>query len=302
VKVIYSPRYEADIGAHVFITAKYRLAVEQLLADGTITEADIVEPAPATRDDVARVHTPEYLDDLFNQRLSYRTRRSELPLSQEITDSYMLAAGGTILGCRHALETPEKICCHLGGGWHHAFANHAEGFCYLNDIAIGVRVMQAEGRIRRAAVIDCDLHQGNGTAHIFLNDPDVFTFSIHQENNYPAKQTSDLDIGLEDFAGDDEYLSELEQAVPRIYDQHRPELVIYVAGADPYFNDQLGSLRLTMHGLEHRDEVVIGEAARRGIPVITTTAGGYARHVSETVSIHAQTVRVAKRHVAGMTA
>lgn len=295
MKVVYSPNYEADIGAHVFVTAKYRLAAEQLLAEGVIRPGDLVEPVPATREELARVHTSEYLDDLLHLVDSHRTRRSELPLSEEINAAYLLAAGGTIQACRFALTEQERACSHLGGGWHHAFADHAEGFCYLNDIAIGVRAMQAEGRVKRAAVIDCDLHQGNGTAHIFLNDPSVFTFSIHQENNYPAKQQSDLDIGLEDFAGDDEYLAALEEAVPRIYDEHNPDLIVYLAGADPYFNDQLGSLRLTMHGLEHRDEIVLREAAKRKIPFVTATAGGYARHVNETVNIHVQTIRVAKK-------
>jgi len=296
LKVIYSPKYEADIGAHVFITAKYRLALEKLLREGTIRQEDVVEPTVAAREDLARVHTNEYLDDLLNYRMTGRTRRSELPITQEIVSAYLLAAGGTTQACRIAITEAEVICAHLGGGWHHAFADHAEGFCYLNDVAIGIRAMQFEKRIKRAAVIDCDLHQGNGTAHIFENDSDVFTFSIHQENNYPAKQRSDWDIGLDDFAGDDEYLADLQAAVPKIYDEHKPELVVYVAGADPYFNDQLGSLHLTMHGLAHRDEMVIGEAAKRNIPLVTTTAGGYARHVQETVDIHVQTVQVAAKY------
>ncbi|MGI8908319.1 MAG: histone deacetylase family protein [Candidatus Sumerlaeaceae bacterium] len=296
MKLIYSPKYEADIGTHVFVTAKYRLALEKLLRDGSILQGDVVAPTPATREELTRVHTAEYLDDLLNYRMTARTRRSELPLTEEILEAYLLAAGGSIQACRTAVTSAEQTCAHLGGGWHHAFADHAEGFCYLNDIAIGIRAMQAEQRIRRAVVIDCDLHQGNGTAHIFGGDADVFTFSIHQENNYPAKQRSNWDIGLDDFTGDDEYLAALQEAVPDIYEQHKPELVFYVAGADPYFNDQLGALRLTMHGLEQRDEVVIGEAAKRNIPLVTTTAGGYARHVQETVDIHVQTVQVAAKY------
>jgi len=171
-------------------------------------------------------------------------------------------------------------------GFHHGFADHAEGFCYINDIAVGIRTMQKEGRIEKAAVLDCDLHQGNGTAHIFQDDASVFTYSIHQENNYPFKQKSDLDVGLLDFIGDDEYLAHLQKEVPHVLDSHKPQLVIYVAGADPYKNDQLGSLQLTLKGLQERDRLVFSECLKRGIPAVSVTAGGYARQVSDTVLIH----------------
>lgn len=230
--------------------------------------------------------------DLISLRLTERTRHCELPLNAQITHAYILAAGGTTLASRLALQD-SGICCHIGGGFHHAFADHAEGFCYINDIAVAIRVMQKEARIKRAMVIDCDLHQGNGTAHIFLDDPDVFTFSIHQENNYPFKQRSDLDIGLADNANDDDYLGALNRAVPQIISEHHPELIIYVAGADPYKDDQLGGLRLTMDGLARRDNLVLKNAVNARIPVVTVTAGGYARKLADTVAIHAKTCKTA---------
>src|SRR5262249_22230927 len=175
----------------------------------------------------------------------------------------------------------------------HAYADMASGFCYINDLAVAVRVLQREGGMRRAAVVDCDLHQGNGTAKIFERDADVFTFSIHQENLYPVKERSDLDVGLDDFTADDEYLARLEAALPQVLDAHRPEIVLYQAGADPFREDQLGSLRLTMEGLERRDRLGLEGCARRGIPSVVTLGGGYARRVSDTIAIHHQTCRIA---------
>lgn len=293
MKFVYSPRYEVDIGPHVFPTSKYRLVREQLLARGAAREADFLEPQPATRQELLSVHSAEYLDDLEHLRWTERTRYSELPLTREIVAAYVLAAGGSILAGRVALEDPARIAIHLGGGFHHAFSARAEGFCYINDIAVAIRVLQQEKHFQRAMVVDCDLHQGNGTAHIFRHDPSVFTLSIHQENNYPLKEQSDLDIGLEDFAGDKEYLSALAEALVPSLEMHRPEFLVYVAGADPYYDDQLGALRLTKEGLRERDQLVLGEAVRRHIPTIVVLAGGYARRVSDTVDIHVGTCLVA---------
>jgi len=293
--IIYSSRYEVDIGPHVFPTRKYRLVREQLLARGDALETDFLEPLPASREALLTVHTPGLIDDLENLRWSHRTRNSELPLTRPIVDAYILAAGGTIGAARHALAAGSgSVCAHLGGGFHHAFADHAEGFCYINDIAVAIRVMQREQRIERAMVVDLDLHQGNGTAHIFEHDESVFTISIHQENNYPIKQRSDIDVGLDDFTGDDQYLARLQEVFPSSAERHRPELLIYVAGADPYCEDQLGALRLTMEGLKKRDEHVLAHAVRLGIPTVVVLAGGYARKVNDTVDIHAQTVRLAR--------
>lgn len=293
MQFVYSPDYEANIGRHVFPTSKFRLVRESLLEQGLAVEEDFAASPIASREELALVHTEEYLDDFLNARASPRTTRSELPISESIVNAYVRAAGGSILASRIALSGSQPICCHLGGGFHHAFAAHAEGFCYINDIAVAIRLMQAEKKIQKAAVIDCDLHQGNGTAHLFQGDPSVFTFSIHQENNYPVKEQSDLDVGLHDLTADDEYLAVLHESVQSMLDSHKPELVVYVAGADPYLDDQLGGLRLTIHGLEDRDRMVLSECLKRGIPAISVTAGGYAHNLKDTVAIHTQTCKVA---------
>jgi acetoin utilization deacetylase AcuC-like enzyme len=201
-----------------------------------------------------------------------------------------ICANATIQACKEALKT--GIGVHIGGGFHHAFPNHGEGFCILNDIAIGIRRCLKDKDIKKAMVIDCDLHQGNGTAVIFQNDPNVFTFSIHQEHNYPIKEKSDLDIGLEDGVGDEEYVACLESRVPSLLKEFKPDLVLYLAGADPYKEDQLGGLALTIEGLRKRDELVIGEARKAKIPVATVFGGGYAREVKDTVTIHINTIKI----------
>jgi acetoin utilization deacetylase AcuC-like enzyme len=203
-----------------------------------------------------------------------------------------LATGGTILAARLALE--DGIGFHIGGGWHHAYADHGEGFCAINDIAVAIRRMQKDGRIERAMVVDADAHHGNGTAAIFENDPSVFTLSIHQFANYPhVKPPSKLDIHLEDGVGDDEYLRRLTQGCHEALEHFSPDLVIYVAGADPYRDDQLGGLNLTFGGLMARDQFVFGLMREKSIPVAVTLAGGYARHVEDTVTIHVNTVKAA---------
>jgi len=290
MKFVYSDKYEIDIGIHVFPTVKYRLIKEKLLNENLAKEEDFIEPPKPDIEDIRLVHTQEYLDDLLNLRWTSRTIRSELPLNWEIVEAYLLAASGTILTLKIALE--EKIGFHIGGGFHHAFPDHAEGFCYINDIAVGIRKLQKEGLIKKAAVIDCDLHQGNGTAKIFQKDESVFTFSIHQENLYPIKEESDWDIGLLDFTGDDVYLQHLKEAVPKIIETHKPELIVYVAGADPYKNDQLGLLRLTKEGLIERDKIVIKNALANNIPVGVVLGGGYALDVMDTVEIHFNTAKV----------
>jgi acetoin utilization deacetylase AcuC-like enzyme len=250
-----------------------------------------VKPDPATREELGRVHTAEYLEDLFHCRWTPRTAFSEFPLTPEIAKAHVLTAGGTIEACRQALD--RGVAANIGGGLHHAFSDMAAGFCYINDIAVGIRAVQQEGRVRRAAVIDCDLHQGNGTARIFLEDDSVYTFSIHQENLYPIKERSDLDIGLEDAAGDEVYLTRLSEALPEVMEQARPELVVYQAGADPYCEDQLGNLGISLEGLEERDRLVLEACRDRGVPCAITLGGGYARRPADTVTIHANTCRVA---------
>ena len=302
--IVYSPAYEADIGPHVFPTEKFRRVYQRLTAEDGLEDA--LEPGEPAREVLLRVHTPEYLDDFDHCRWTERTSMSELPISPEIVRWFKLSCGGTILAARAALE--QGWGAHLGGGFHHAFADKAEGFCYLNDLAVAARAVQAEERVRRVAVIDVDVHQGNGTAAIFRDDPTVFTFSIHQEDNYPIKERSDRDIGLvswdarrpgSSWVTDELYLSLLAPAVDEILDEFRPDLVLYQGGADPYEEDQLGGLRLTREGLRRRDETVFDACIRRGIPYAITFGGGYARDVADTIAIHTETVRTARRAAGG---
>jgi acetoin utilization deacetylase AcuC-like enzyme len=288
---VTSPLYACDIGPHVFPVVKYRLVRDALIASGDLDPADIVESQMPSRAALERVHLAEYLDDLEQLSWTPHTLYSELPLTREIVDAYRLACDGTTQAARLALEHGAAV--HLGGGFHHAFAGHAEGFCYLNDLAVAARALQAEGAVRRIAIVDLDVHQGTGTAAIFAGDDSVFTLSIHQENNYPVpKQRSDLDVGLGDRTRDDEYLEALRAALEAAW-RFAPELVLYQAGADPYAEDQLGGLGLTLGGLERRDRELLDEAARRGMPVVVTLGGGYARRLEDTIAIHATTCRVA---------
>jgi len=283
VKVVYSPRYEITLPGHVWPTTKYRLIAERLRGTPACT---FVEPREASWDDLARVHTPEYLrklrdDDLTRDEIA----TLELPWAAALADPFRLMVGGTIDAARAALE--DGAAAHLGGGLHHAFANHGEGFCPLNDVAVAVRTVP----ILRAAIVDLDVHHGNGTAMIFERDDRVFTFSMHQLHNYPAfKPRGDLDIGLEDGAGDDRYLTWLAAALPRVI-ASAPDLVCYLAGADPFEGDRLGGLRLTKPGLAERDRLVIEAARGAGVPVATVLAGGYAADVTDTVDIHEATIR-----------
>ncbi len=284
---IYSNHYYADIGFHVFPIVKYRRVFDMLLEAVGIGAWDFQEPAQATEDELLLVHTSEYLRDLADCAWTERTSYSELPISKEIVDLFKLAAGGTILACREALQN--RWAVHLSGGFHHAFADKAEGFCYLNDLAVAAKVIQKDGLLRKVAIIDCDLHQGNGTAAIFQEDDSVFTFSIHQRDLYPVKQKSDLDIHLAIGTTDEEYLNQLHSSIPGILDAFKPDLVLYQAGADPYKNDQLGNLSLTIEGLNRRDQFLFEECKDRNIPVAVTLGGGYAVNTEDTVQIHFNT-------------
>lgn len=294
--VVWHEAYEVDLGPHVYPTVKYRLVAERLLAEGTVRPAEMRRPVAVSDADLLLVHDPLYVRKIAAGALSREeVQVLEVPFTPPLREAARLAAGGTVLASRLALE--RGVAVHLGGGFHHAFPDHGEGFCLLHDVAVAIRVLQRDGRIRRAAVIDCDVHQGNGTAAIFAGDPDVFTLSIHQEYNYPAaKPPSDRDIGLEDGADDERYLVALRRALAEVFDWHHPDLILYLAGADPYREDQLGGLGLTQDGLRRRDTLVLEAAARAGSAVAITLAGGYARRLSDTVEIHCNTVRVA-RHV-----
>src|SRR5580700_1144997 len=299
-RLVYHEGYDLRLGDHVFPSQKYRYIHDRLLHDAFATEQDFVQPEPAADSDILAVHEPGWVARLKSGTLSYQEiMQLEVPYSRELVEAYWLAAGGSMLAARLALE--QGIGFNVGGGFHHAFPGHGEGFCAINDIAVAIRAMQRNvggggGRaIERAMVVDCDVHQGNGTAGIFANDPSVFTLSIHQFNNYPAeKPPSSLDIHLPDGVGDEEYLHRLSDGYHTALSLFHPELLVYVAGADPYCEDQLGGLSLSLEGLRERDRLVIWTALHSHIPVAIVLAGGYAMNVQDTVTIHANTAHVAE--------
>jgi acetoin utilization deacetylase AcuC-like enzyme len=293
-RLVYHPRYNMNVGDHVFPAYKYRLLRDRLLRTGFAAEEDFVAPEPATDDDILLVHDPAWVAKLRNGTLSYQEiLRLEIPYSQHTIEAFWAATCGTILASRLALIS--RIGFNLGGGFHHAFADHGEGFCAVNDIAVAIRRLQKDRAIRRAMVVDCDLHHGNGTAGVFADDPSVFTLSIHQANNYPSeKPLSSLDIHLPDGTGDQNYLVRLQNGLSAALAMFRPDLILYVAGADPFCEDQLGGLLLTFEGLMARDRLVLGRAVRERIPVAVVLAGGYAASVEDTITIHANTARIAK--------
>ena len=327
-KLIYSDDYYLPIGSHVFPAEKYKRIQERLIASGIADPTDFVTPRPASDQDVLLVHTPQYVEKLKTGTLSGREELElEVPYSLELVRAFWLAAGGSILAADHALN--DVIAISIGGGFHHAFPDHGEGFCVIHDVGIAIRRMQRDDKIRTAMTVDCDVHQGNGTAAIFsgtrtTSEPlpplptsglhqsaaatilpktrmqtgfagDVFTISLHQENNYPARKPhSSIDVDLPDEIGDDYYLAWLDNALSSGLRQFHPDLLCYLAGADPYREDQLGGLSLTIEGLKKRDELVFRTAQARGIPVMVTFAGGYALKVQDTITIHTNTIIAAK--------
>lgn len=317
-KLIYSDDYYLPIGAHVFPAEKYRRIHDRLISDGTADLSDFLKPDLADDRDVLLVHTPQYVEKLKTGTLSAREQQAlEVPYSRDLVRAFWLAAGGSILATQHALQ--DGIAFSIGGGFHHAFPDHGEGFCMIHDVAIAIRRMQRDDKIRTAMAVDCDVHHGNGTAAIFAgtrtaHEPlpsetsaaatgrtrtahagDVFTISLHQENNYPAvKPPSSIDIDLPDGIEDGEYLAWLDNALSSGLRQFTPDLICYIAGADPYREDQLGGLALTIDGLKKRDELVFHVAKTRKIPIMVTFAGGYAQDVEDTVTIHCNTVIAAK--------
>lgn len=320
-KLVYSDDYYLPIGAHVFPAEKYQRIHNRLLETGVASPQDFVTPRPAADQDILLVHTPQYVEKLKTGTLTAREElEMEIPYSPELVRAFWLAAGGSILAADHALK--DSVAFNVGGGFHHAFPDHGEGFCMIHDVAVAIRRMQRDEKITRAMTVDCDVHQGNGTAAIFAglripaaalpstpastltappakvrnaHDGDVFTISLHQENNYPLwKPPSSIDIDLPDETGDDDYLAWLDNALSSGLRQFEPELICYIAGADPYREDQLGGLSLTIEGLKRRDELVFRVARTRGIPVMVTFAGGYARRVEDTVAIHCNTVVAAQ--------
>jgi len=321
-KLVYSDDYYLPIGAHVFPAEKYRRIHDRLLETGIAEAADFVTPQPASDQDVLLVHTAQYVQKLKMGTLSAREElEMEVPYSPELVRAFWLAAGGSILAADYALQN--RVAINVGGGFHHAFPDHGEGFCMIHDVAVAIRRMQRDEKITRAMTVDCDVHQGNGTAVIFAgacipgkalpstaasvvspaaptrprnaHARDVFTISLHQENNYPMlKPASSIDVDLPDEIGDDDYLAWLDNALSSGLHQFEPELICYLAGADPYREDQLGGLSLTIEGLKRRDQLVFRAAHARDIPVMVTFAGGYAQRVEDTVTIHCNTVIAAK--------
>ncbi|MCS7204258.1 MAG: histone deacetylase [Leptospiraceae bacterium] len=286
---VYSKKYNFHLEGHVFPAIKYSLIYEKLISDPRFSKHKFYEPTYATVEQLQLVHDKEYIDDLRFVRFSKRVYRSELPFTREIIDVFFLATGGTILASELALEHGRAI--NLSGGFHHAFSDHAEGFCYLNDVAIAIRYLQKQNKIKKALVIDLDVHQGNGTAKIFEKDRNnVFTFSMHEEKNYPIKEKSSLDIPLETGIKDQEYLSLLEKGLDYIKRRFTPDIIFYVAGVDPYEMDRLGGLSLTKEGLKKRDIMV--RDFMHGIPLVTVLAGGYAINTQDTVDLHFQTAEV----------
>ena len=293
-KLIFHKRYDLNLGPHVFPSQKFRLIAETLLREGIAGKEDFLEPCPASDADVLRVHTADWVKKLKTGTLTASdVMKLEVPYSPELVEAVWLAAGGSILAGQSALR--DGFGCNLGGGFHHAYPGHGEGFCAIHDVAVAIRQLQAEGAVAKAMVIDTDVHHGNGTAAIFRNDKTVFTLSIHQENNYPAhKPDSTIDLHMWDRADDEEYLNVLLPAVVSGLEEFRPDIVFYIGGADPYCEDQLGGLCLTKKGLMVRDRKVFEEARKRGVPVATTLAGGYARNVEDTVRIHVNTILAAR--------
>lgn len=293
MNIVYSARYRVDIGPHVFPTEKYDLIAERV-------GGPFIDPPPASWEELALVHTPEYLAKMRDGAMTAQdVAELELPWSAAMVDAFRCMTGGTIHAARLAcgLESPKsevrsQIVVHIGGGLHHAFPSHGEGFCPFNDVAVAARVLQ-QGGTGRIAIVDLDVHHGNGTAFIFEAEPRVFTFSMHQQHNYPMwKPRSTLDVGLPDGVHDAAFLRELDRALPQVMD-HRPQCVFYLAGADPYEDDQLGGLRLTKDGLRLRDRRVIDAVRSAGVPLVIVLAGGYARHVEDTVAIHVATIEEA---------
>lgn len=294
-KIFYSPFYYADIGEnHVFPIKKFELVRDRLLAEKTLRAEEIAEPLPARIEDVLLVHTEDYISRLRSGNLTAKeVRRLGLPWSNALVRRSFLATSGTINAAKTALQT--DVSSNLAGGTHHAFPDRCEGFCVLNDVAVAIKVLQKENLAKRFLIVDCDVHQGNGTAFIFKTEETVFTFSMHGAKNYPLfKEVSNLDIELPDRTADAEYLETLSEALPRVF-LHNPDIVFYLGGADPFERDKLGRLGLTIDGLKRRDETILQFAREREVPIVTVMSGGYGLDINDTVEIHCNTIRAVKK-------
>ncbi len=294
MKAYYSDTFRFPLpSGHRFPVQKYTRLRLKLISAGVMAPSDLLVPPPATDEDLLLVHTPVYLEQVKEGTLSEKEiRRMGLPWSLELVERSHRSVGGTIAACRDALA--DGLAANLAGGTHHAYPDHGEGFCVFNDVAVATRVMQREGRAQRVLIVDCDVHQGNGSAAIFRADPRVFTFSIHGARNFPFhKEQSDLDIALADGTTDQAFLDALEQGLESALADSAPKLVIYLAGADPFKGDMFGRLGLSKIGLAQRDRMVLGACRARSIPVAITLSGGYSKDISDTVDIHFETIRIA---------
>ncbi|AOZ00023.1 histone deacetylase [Cupriavidus sp. USMAHM13] len=279
---------------HRFPMRKYRMLRDGVAA--SVTGLELCEAPRADDADLLRAHTADYVRQVSAGQLdAARQREIGFPWSVEMVERSRRSAGASIAACRAALA--DGIAVNLAGGTHHAYADKGGGFCVFNDAAIAARALQAEGRVARVAVVDLDVHQGNGTASILAGDPSIFTLSLHGEKNYPfRKEASDLDVGLPDGCGDEAYLQALQQAIEMLSQRFSPQLIIYLAGADPHEGDRLGRLKLTLGGLARRDALVFDYALARRLPVAVAMAGGYGRQIEDTVAVHVQTVALAAQY------
>jgi acetoin utilization deacetylase AcuC-like enzyme len=294
VRIFYTDRIALPLPeGHQFPAEKYPLLLQQLLEAGLTSSCELRLSEPASNEQIQLVHHPDYVAKVLTGKLTEKeTRRIGFPWSPQLVERSRRSVGGTIATCRAALE--DGISANLGGGTHHAYPDHGEGYCVFNDVAIAARVMQAERSARRIVILDCDVHQGNGTAAIFVGDPTVFTFSIHGEKNFPFhKEQSDMDIAMPDGSGDEIYLEALQLGVQSAIDLANADLAVYIAGADPFAGDRLGRLALTKAGLEERDRQVLNACQGAGLPIAIVMGGGYARKVEDIIDIHLQTIRLA---------
>lgn len=294
LRAFYSDHFVLPLPeGHKFPMAKYSRLRERIVADGILSSDDLHEAPLAAIEDITLVHAPEYVDAVLNGTVPREVqRRIGFPWSPQMVERSRRSVGATIAAAHAALDA--GAAANLAGGTHHAFADRGEGFCVFNDVAVAARVLQRDRLARRIAIVDLDVHQGNGTAAIFSGDPSVFTFSMHGDKNFPfRKEASDLDVPLADGTGDHEYLSLLRSHLRDVLDRHEPDFIFYLAGADPFEGDRLGRIKMTIGGLRRRDEIVLEACATARLPVAISMSGGYAADVDDIVTIHANTIRVA---------
>ncbi|MEO8680557.1 MAG: histone deacetylase [Vicinamibacterales bacterium] len=297
MRAFYSDHFVLPLpDGHKFPMAKYFRLRERLLAEGIVSPADLHEAPAASWDELRLVHDPAYVDAVAGGTVAGDIqRRIGFPWSPAMVERSRRSVGASIAAARVALE--EGVAANLAGGTHHSFADRGEGFCVFNDVAVATRVLQQDHQARRVAIVDLDVHQGNGTAAIFRDDPSVFTFSMHGDKNFPfKKEVSDLDVALPDGTSDADYLAALDRHLADVLNRHQPDFVFYLAGADPYEGDRLGRLKLTIGGLSRGDELVFARCRAAKLPVALSMGGGYATDIDAIVTIHSNTIRAAACH------